>query len=287
MRRLFSQPLVQFLGIGVLLFALWSVAEGFADRGTERIAVTPELIDELVASFRMTWRRPPTESELGGLLESYLREEVFYREALRMGLDRDDPVIRRRLSQKLEFLSEDLAGATPPTRTELETYLAENPERFRREPRLSFAHVYFSVDRRGTDADADARAVLARMDETSEPTALGDPFVLPNVFEDLTTTQVASTFGADFADTVASLEPGPWQGPIRSGYGLHLVRVFHRVEGGIPPLSQIQDEVTREVLAERKSRTDRAVFQGLLTQYRVTFDWPDDMTPVAIEGVRR
>lgn len=287
MRKLLKEPLIQFLILGGILFAVRGLTQARPDSETQRVTVTPAQIEQLMAGFRLTWQRPPTEDELARLVESFIREEIYYREALALGFDRDDPIIRRRLRQKVEFLSDDLADAVQPTRAELQTFLDENPELFRQEPRVSFEQVYFSRDRRGADAERDARAVLARADESFDPMSEGDPFVLPNAFEDLTTTQIANSFGTEFAQAVVELDPGSWQGPVSSGYGVHLVRVLERTAGRIPPLDEIEPTVSREFLARRRQETNAAVYRALRERYSVSVDWPEGIQAIPLDGVER
>ena len=287
MKELLREPLVQFVVIGGFLVASWSLLRPEGQDSDSQIVLTPAQIEQFSASFRMTWQRPPTESELAGVIQDWLKEEIYYREALALGFDRDDQVVRRRLRQKMEFLTDDVATAVEPTTAELEAFLAQNPERFREEPRFTFQHAYFSVDRRGAAAEEDARAVLSASDGTIDPMAVGDPFVLPLAFQDLTLTQVASTFGGEFAEALDQVERGPWQGPIPSGYGLHLVQVVERVEGGLPALPQVRDEVRRELLAQRRDETEEAVYQSLRERYTVDIQWPEGMEPLDVESEGR
>jgi hypothetical protein len=288
MKKLLHEPLAHFLGLGLLLFAVWGVAGGSADAGSNRIVVTPGHIERFVAAFRMTWQRPPTREEMAGLIEDFLKEEIYYREALILGFDRDDQIIRRRLRQKMEFLSEDVAEAVKPTRSELQAFLDENPDLFREEPRVSFSHAYFSLDRRGVAAEADAGAVLERIASSggeADPMTLGDPFVLPHRFDDLTITEVLGYFGTDFAAALDQLEVGTWQGPISSGYGLHLVILHDRTPRRLPTLEEVEPIVERELLSRRRQETNDAVFRALRERYTVTVEWPEGMEPVELEGV--
>ena len=117
----------------------------------------------MILIFQRTWQRPPTRQELDGIVKEYVKEEVLYREALAMGLDRDDTLVRRRLRQKLEFVAEDMADAVDPTDAELQQYLDEHPESFRVERRASFYQVYLSRDRRGDSLNADSMKMLAKL----------------------------------------------------------------------------------------------------------------------------
>lgn len=286
-KGLLREPAVQFVILGVVLFGGWRLAGGAARTDAERITVSAARVDQLAASFRMTWQRPPTRQELDGLVREFVKEEVYYREALALGFDRDDEVVRRRLRQKIELLTVDVAEAVEPTRAELQAFLDAHPDRFRLEPSLSFRHIYFSGDRRGAAAEEDARRALERHGEAVVAGAVGDPFVLPEAFESLTPTQVSGYFGTRFADALLELEPGAWRGPIQSGYGYHLVRIDARTEGRLPALDEVRGTVRRELLVERRREADRALFEGLQERYDIRIEWPEGMeTPDTLTGGR-
>jgi hypothetical protein len=290
MKKLFRQPLVHFLVVGTLLFVGWRATASRADSGSDEIVVTSSQIEQLSSGFRMTWQRPPTEAELAGLIGDHLKEEVYYREALALGFDRDDQIIRRRLRQKMQFLTEDVASAVEPTRAELQTFLDENPDMFRLEPRITFQHIYFSVDRRGEDAPTDAarfRDSLRDQGGNVDPSSVGDPFVLPHAYVEARTTEVAGDFGGRFATSVEALPVGEWEGPVESGYGLHLVRVDARVDGRAPALDEVNDLVRRELLTRRRQEAEEAVFGALRDRYTVSVEWPEGMEPLEVEGVGR
>lgn len=290
MRKLFREPLVHFLILGALLFVVWRATASRADSGSDEIVITAARIQQLSSGFRMTWQRPPTETEFAGLIQDHLREEIYYREALALGFDRDDQVIRRRLRQKMQFLTEDVASAVEPTRAELQAFLDENLDMFRLEPRVTFQHVYFSVDRRGERAATDAERLLESLRDGTgnvDLASAGDPFVLPLAYLEARTTEIAGDFGARFAVQVEALPVGEWQGPIESGYGLHLVRVDARVDGRIPALDDVNDEVRRELLSKRRRDAEEAVFGALRERYTVSVEWPEGMEPLEVEGVVR
>jgi hypothetical protein len=182
------------------------------------IVVSPNRIAQLSTVFARTWQRPPTAPELKGLIDDFVKEEIYVREAQRLGLDADDTVIRRRLRLKMEFLSDAEAELTPPTDAELTHDLEKHAESFARQPRYSFDQVHFSSDRRGPAAEADARTLLVALNgqEPSGPGALGDPTLLPASLEDVDPDGVARSFGEGFASELKSLPVGVWSGPIPS-----------------------------------------------------------------------
>jgi hypothetical protein len=277
MKRLFREPLVQFLLLGALLFAYFEWKGGGSGPGSTRISITPGLVEHLASGFGRTWQRPPTDAELKGLIDEYVKEEIATREAVGMGLDRDDTIIRRRLRQKLEFLVEDAASSSPPTDAEVRAWLDTHPQSFRAEPQLAFRQVYLSPQRRGKSAGADAQRLLAQLRAEGQDAAterLGDASMLPAELPLGPLREVARSFGDDFAQEVVKIEPGRWSGPVESPYGLHLVLVLERVPAATPPLSEIHPAIEREVLAERRQRDLDALYERLLQKYTVTVERP-------------
>ena len=212
-----------------------------------------------------------------GLVEDYIRDEVFYREGRAAGLDRDDVVIRRRVRQKMEFLAEDMAAAEPSDE-QLAAYLASNPERFRTEDRLTFHHVFLSATRRGGAMDGDARADRRR--PSSAPSAavdtatIGDPFLLGEEFRAMSQSDVARTFGEGFAKQLSAVEPGRWQGPIRSSFGVHFVFVDERAKGSVPPLDTVREAVQREWLNARRIEAEQKLYRTLRDRYQIVVETP-------------
>ena len=270
------EPLVHFLLIGAALFLLFEWGGG-GDR-ERRIVITRGQIEHLAQSFEAVWLRPPTDEELQGLVDDYVREEVAIREAIAMGLDRDDTVIRRRLQQKLEFMVEDSLESHPPTDEDLSLWLEKHAESFRSEPRVSFRQVYVSRDRRGGNAEAFAREILDDLTRAGGDVslasieALGDPLMLPREVPLAARSDVGRMFGEVFATKILAIEPGRWSGPLESGYGLHLVRVEERVEGLVPALSDVRDVVERDFLAARRKAELDARYERLLSQYEVVVE---------------
>lgn len=287
MRRLFREPLVHFLALGAVLFGVGLLRGEIAEPTVNRIAITPGVVERLIEGFRLTWQRPPTEDEFRGLVEEHLREEVLYREALAMGLDRDDQIIRRRLRQKLEFLTADVVESFEPTRDELQAHLDADPHRYRQEAVFSFRQVYLRTEPDAEQAGARARSMLDKLTKSPavDPEAIGDPFLHPGVFDDITERQLAGVFGADFAAAVVSLPVGDWSGPITSPFGLHLARVDRLVPERLSTLDEVRDAVYRDLVSERTREAEQRYFEGLLSQYTVTAEWPEGMEPVSIPGV--
>jgi hypothetical protein len=276
--RWLREPLVHFMAIGVALFAL-NLLLTRGDSATEadrRVAVTDVEIRWLRDTWQSRWQRPPTEMELRGLVNDYVRQEVLYREALAMGLDRDDDVIRRRMVQKIEFLTSDLASQVQPTEPQLQAYFRENLDRYRIPERRSFAHVYFNLDQRGEAAIADAERLLARVrgapPSEVQPHELGDRFMLQHEYTLQREQDVSRTFGQRFAAALFELEPGEWHGPIPSGYGLHLAYVAGVEEPRVPGLDLVRPEVLRDYGTALREQANEALLASVRSRYTVEID---------------
>jgi len=272
--RWWREPLVHFLVIGGLLFLAFD-RWGVGSAGASRIVITPGQIDALVANFERTWQRLPTEEEVRNLVQDQIREEIATREAMSLGLDKDDTVIRRRLRQKFEFAAEDTIDATPPTEADLQRWLDANPDAFRQDPEVAFSHVYLSPDAHRDTLARDADALLAQLKAsgaTTAPASMGDTLMLPADVPRSALTEVARQFGDAFATELAKAPTGAWSGPIRSGYGLHLVFVSERTPGRVPPLAEILPVVSREFTSDRRRRQLDALYVRLLGNYTVVVE---------------
>jgi hypothetical protein len=271
--KLLRDPLFHFVVLGAVLFFVYAMASGlFAPGDVRRIEIDGPTIEFLAGTFERQWGRPPMPEELQGLVRSRVREEVLYREALAVGLDRNDAVVRRRMVQKMELLSQDLALLADPTDAELRAFHAENIDDYRVPPRISFSHVYFNVDRRGTAAEDDARRVLAdlRAQDPPPPSApeLGDRLMLETDHVLRSPDQVRQMFGSEFSEALFELEPG-WHGPVVSSYGIHLVNVIERLEGRLREIDEIRDRLVNDFNRMRRDRANEALYEGLAKGYEV------------------
>jgi hypothetical protein len=274
--KLLREPLFHFVALAVVLFLFYTIGSGlFSSDPGLRIEVKESDVVVLAENFKRTWQRPPTQEELENLVQARVREEVLYREALAVGLDENDTVVRRRLVQKMEMLSQDLALLADPTDQELQVYFQERHESYRIPPRLSFSHVYFNMDRRGPQGEEEARRVLTDiLAETPPPRRAperGDQFLLRYDFDSVSPEEVTREFGAQFAESLFGLEPG-WQGPIVSGYGFHLVYVGDKVEGRIPMLEEVREKVLLDYSRMRSERAKEALYEGLAERYEILID---------------
>ncbi len=271
--RLLKEPLFHFLLLGAAIFGGHRLVAGGRATAPDEIVVTQGRIDALAAAFTRTWQRPPTASERDGLIRDYIREEVYAREAIALGLDKDDVVIRRRLRQKLEFVSEDVLAPPEPTDDQLRAYLTSHPDAFRVEARFTFRHIFLNGERRGEELARDAARLLAQLGlPGTDPDTLGDPFLLDRRFDAVPAGLVAAQFGEQFAATLAELPTGQWVGPVASAYGTHLVFVAQRTGGRVLALEEVGDAVRREWVNAQRAESSERFYQGLLKSYSVTIE---------------
>ncbi len=280
MKRVLGEPLVHFLALGLLLFAAYGAfrRDPARDPKSTQIELTLDDLRQLEIAFTSQWQRAPTPEEMVGLVENKVREEVLYREALALGLDKDDTIVKRRMAQKMEFLAEDLAAAHEPTTEELRTWLAANPQRFALPGRVTFRHVYFSPDRRGARAHADAVTALEQLAGTpmDSPAAkkLGDPFMFEEYLADRSSEQLAKDFGPSFAQALFGLAPGSWQGPVESGYGWHLVFVRESIPGRVPEFEEVEPDVQTAWKAEQRAEAWRTAYEKMRAKYDLVMPAP-------------
>jgi hypothetical protein len=285
MKNLWREPLVHFLIIGAVLFLLFGLFNNPAGPQSGRIVIKQGQIDFLKANFTRTWKRSPTEKELQGLIAGHLRDEIFFQEALAMGLDKDDAVIRQRLKQKLEIMSDDLAGMVIPTDEELNQFLTTHPKRFIIEPQVAFHHVFISYDQRGYSARDEAVRLLAQLSKKGSatnpdtlPDTVGDSLMLPKSFDLSSASVVARFFGESFSRDIMKVTPGQWAGPLESGYGLHLVWVDQHVKGRLPKLNEIRKIVEQEWSVVHKKKLKDDLYKKLREKYTITFEQPKNKT---------
>ena len=277
LRKLIREPLFHFLLLGAVIFFIAGRSHSIGVASGEKIVVTQRHIESIVVGFSRTWMRPPTQEEMQGLVDDYVREEVLYREAKAMGLDQDDIIVRRRMRQKFEFLSEDLAARSgPPNEQELEAYLRQYADKYREEPRLTFEHIFFNREKHGKSAEADAKAVLARLTGKNgaaiDVEKLGDALLLPFRFEKVSAGETARLFGENFGKQLVSVQTGNWAGPLESNYGLHLVRVDEHLPGAAPQLANVREAVLRDLLSERRKQELDAQYAKLRARYMIVVE---------------
>ena len=266
-RSLVREPLVHFLLIGLALFLLYGqVSPG--DSESKRIVVSQVQVDDMARQFHSAFNRVPTPAELRGLVRTFVREEIIYREGLALGLDQDDAVIKRRIRQKYELIAEE-EQRSAPTDANLAAYLKSNPAEFIRPPVVSFEQLFFDPATTSPEAVDAANAALAK---GADPAGVGQPTMLPAMIAGTSLDLVERDFGKDFATQVASAPIGRWAGPIVSGLGVHLIRVTGRSEPAVPPLREIRAAVAREWEREQRRRSSDADYRKVRAQYNVVVE---------------
>lgn len=268
-RRLLREPLVHFLALGAALFALYGALDRDGFDAPDEIVVDRARLASLAAEFERRWRRPPTPEERRELVESWVREEILVREGVALGMDRDDPVVRRRIAQKMDFLAESTAP-TRPSDAELQRWLDAHPDDYRREPVVSLRQLYFDPARRGARLADDLAAAAAAL-RAGEP-AEGDASLLPAALEGARASEVARLFGADFAAALEGLPVGGWHGPLRSGYGVHLVELRARTPGRLATLDEARPALERDWRRARGDAANRAFYAALRERYEIRIE---------------
>jgi peptidyl-prolyl cis-trans isomerase C len=268
---------VQFLLIGACIYAAYALFGAPDDAAAEQTVYISEVrIDSLSVSWEKRWNRPPTEAELAGLVRTYLREDILSREAMAMGLDEDDHIIRRRLAQKLEFLTNDLVQLKEPLEGELEAFLAENIEQFQAPDLITFVQVFFNPDKRGDATLTDAARTLQELQAAGEPDPdeleQGDSLLLNSFYANAPEIEVRRTMGSGFAEAVMQLEPGKWHGPVLSGFGTHLVYVYEFVAAPPPELDDVRAAVITEWQRVATEQFNAEFFDSLKARYEVVID---------------
>jgi hypothetical protein len=277
MKKLIREPLLHFLLLGAAIFAAYSLIAGRSADEPGKIVITAGQVAALDEGFTRTSQRPPTREELEGLIRDRVQEEVYFREAIALGLDKDDTIVRRRLRQKMEFITDDVAALGEPTDEELTGYLKAHADLFRVERRFTFSHVYLNPERHGENLKRDAGQLLTQLRQAgdkADASELGDSFLLGYNFQSLPASEVVKLFGEKFAAKLGDLSPGQWQGPVESGYGVHLVLVSERTEGRVPALAEVRDAVRGEWANTRRSEVNEKFYQELLKRYVVTIERP-------------
>ncbi|WP_426609329.1 peptidyl-prolyl cis-trans isomerase [Bradyrhizobium sp. McL0616] len=261
--------------VGLMLFVayhgLHPATEG-SDQ-SRRIVLTEDDLYQMSVAWLAQGRPTPTPTQMQSLIDSKVREEILYREALALGLDKDDTIVKRRLAQKMEFLAEDVSALSEPSHQELRTWFDGNSQRFALPPRISFRHLYFSLDLRGEKAQEAAKNALEALGgkpgEALEATALADPFMFQDTYADRSFDQVATSFGPNFARKLVEIKPGSWQGPIASGYGWHLVFVSAFEPSRVPGFEEVETDVKEMWVADQRAEAKRKAWETMRARYQV------------------
>lgn len=272
-RSAFNEPLVHFLLAGLALFAFFAVRGEPVDPESRTITITEQQVERLAANWAQTWQRPPTQAEIDGLIRDYIKEEVYYREGLRLGLDQDDTIIRRRIGSKMEFLASSELENERPGDAALQEMLDRNPQRYAANTRYSFDQIYISAQDE-TAARGRAAAWLAALGRGADWQKLGDAISLPRSSENADRDRLTGDFGEGFSAELAKLKVGEWSGPIASGFGLHLVRVRNVQVSGKPKLADVRQAVENDWRSQTGRDREAKAYQTLLNSYTIKIAKP-------------
>ena len=284
--KLLREPLLHFMVIGAAIYLLYGVfAETLPEADDKTIVVTAGEIEWMQTSWQKRWNRPPTAAEFDGLVQQYIKETVLYREALTMGLNQHDQVIRRRLAQKLEFLAKDLVALTPPTEKELQSYFESHLDRYQEPTRYTFTQVFIDPDKRGDttleDAEVIKATLVAQGEAIEDAGALGDDFMLQNYYPEKDQSEIQKHFGSGFAESLIELSSGQWHGPVLSGYGVHLVYVSNIIEPPAPVFAEVRERVVQDWTMDRSEELNEQFYANLRDRYTVVIEDPTEKDKVA------
>jgi hypothetical protein len=285
--KFLREPLLHFLFIGAAIYLLFGAFAETAPEETDKtIVVSAGEVEWMQTSWQKRWNRPPTPQELDGLIQQYIRETVLYREALTMGLNKHDQVIRRRLAMKLEFLAKDLVALTPPTDEELVAYFGAHQDRYQEPVLYTFTQIFFDPDKRGNatleDAEAIKATLMARGDAIEDAGALGDDFMLQSYYPEKDPLEIQKLFGSGFAASLMDLTPGQWHGPVLSGYGTHLVYVSSIREPSPPVFAQVLEQVVQDWTSEKSEELNEQFYANLRDNYTIVIEEPVAQDDVAV-----
>jgi len=274
LQTLLREPLIHFLLIGAALFFVFDQI-GDPVEVDNRIVVSQADLDILASDWLRRTGRPPSPQQVEQQLRQYIREQVLSREAVNLGLDRDDVIIRRRLTQKMQFLFDDLGQVPDPSDAELDVFMSQHVERFTLPETLSFRHIFLNPDSRGKVIQDQAQQLLSRLQESNavvDTSELGDPTLLPLQFDNQTRLQISNLLGDKFAGQVYSLPVNRWSGPVASGYGLHLVYVHSRTSARVQPLAEVRESVIRQWQTAKQQDLNHLFYQGIQQRYEIILD---------------
>jgi len=275
--KFLREPLVQFLFLGGLIYLAYGLFTPKIEEDTSRhIVVDNAKVQWMQSTWQKRWNRLPTKEELDGIIEQYIKETVLYNEAIKMGLDKNDGVIRRRLSQQVEFLAKDLVVYTPPSEEDLKKYYDEHQKQYTPDARYTFTQIYFDPDKRGNKTLDDAKRVKEQLIQQGsmlqDVSSLGDTFMVDRYFQSSSKFDIRKNFGTGFTEEVIKLEPGKWHGTILSGYGVHLVYMQEVLEAPAPPFSQIKEQVLQDWTIEKQIELKDQFYEALKSYYTIVVE---------------
>jgi hypothetical protein len=276
MKKFLKEPLVHFILIGIFLFLLYGLVNK-NDPGGEVIRLDQSDVDNIIASWEMQWKRPPTEVELKSLLEQNIKQEIFYQEALKMNLDHNDEIIKRRLSQKMQFLSNDIAALKKPTEQDLQKYFETNSQKYIVPSTYTFYQILFSSDKR-KDPKSDAILILKNHKNASfeEMKNKGDKMPFPYLISNGNRNDIAYQFGSRLSDAFEEIPVNQWYGPVSSSFGEHLIYITTKAEKRVPDLNEVKKDVLLDYEYDEQQKTNEAILKELKKKYTIELDFDPD-----------
>jgi len=277
MSQWLKEPLFHFLVIGAGLFLLYGMTANEPENEETRIEVNTVRADRMVTLWEKRWNRPPTQEEFNGLTEQYINEEVLYREALAMGLDSDDPVVRRRMAQKVRFISNDIITIDTPTDAVLQSYLDKHVSKYQLAGKVTFQHIYFNPAKHDAAMEEEAKVLLVKLsedDNSIDMQSVGDGFLHGTAFTDMKVFEINRLLGKDFAKKLFEQPVGKWVGPLVSGYGLHLVYIDSRTASKTASLEIAKQSVLEDWTTDERKKVNDAFISNLRKQYDVVIAKP-------------
>lgn len=272
-KTILREPLTHFILAGLAIFGLSGLQEVPVDPESRTIRIDEAQVSRLTTGFAQSWQRPPSRQEVDGLIRDYIREEIYYREAIRLGLDKDDPIVRRRMRSKMEFLSRSEIESAAPTDATLQAWLDRSPARYANDAAYSFDQLYVA----GNDPSRARRRALSIQQALASGVSeknLGDPLSIPENMENARYSDISRTFGEDFARALKSLPVGRWIGPVASGFGAHVVRVRAVTIPQKPSLADVRQRVENDWREATIEAREARAYQALLDGYRIKIDRP-------------
>ena len=277
MSQWLKEPLFHFLVIGAGLFLLYGVTANEPENEETRIEVNTVRADRMVTLWEKRWNRPPTQEEFNGLTEQYINEEVLYREALAMGLDSDDPVVRRRMAQKVKFISNDIITIDTPSDKVLQSYLDTHASKYQLAGKVTFKHIYFNPAKHDAAMEEEAKALLVKLSEDNnviDMQSVGDGFLHGAAFTEMKVFEINRLFGKEFAKKLFEQPMDKWVGPLSSGYGLHLVYIDAKMESKTASLEIAKQSVLEDWTTDERKKVNDAFVSNLRKQYDVVIAKP-------------
>lgn len=273
LKNIFTEPFIQFLILGGLLFLLVTYIQRTKDNASRQITVDGDRVGLMLVNYKSQTGTLPTKQQLDAMIDNYIKEEISYREAKNMGLDKDDEIVRRRLSQKFDFMQTDLTETVPPTEEQLKQFYTSNSAMFQKKSTVSFSHVYFSTDKSNDSmAKQRALAVLKQLQQTTLQRApeKGDRFALQYDYTDQAALDIQQNFGnKQLLDELFKARVNTWAGPVQSGYGWHLIFISKRDSTAAIPFTYIKEEVRTAFMETVKATENKKIFDRLSKKYSI------------------